>query len=69
MGKKNEWLNSYEKFLFSSETNLKPREALIETIDLQDDIEKLSNFNGKTNDWIDFVWFYLLSWDRMWITE
>jgi hypothetical protein len=37
-----------EKFIFfSSETNLKPREALVETIDIQDDPEKLSNFNGK----------------------
>ena len=31
----------------SRETNLKPREALIETIALEDDVEKLSNFNGR----------------------
>jgi hypothetical protein len=31
----------------SSETNLKPREAHEETIHVQDDPEKLSNFDGK----------------------
>jgi len=38
-----------KNFFFCSETNLKPREALVETVDLQDDVEQLSNFNGRTN--------------------
>jgi hypothetical protein len=36
-----------ESFFSPSETNLKPREALVETINIQDDPGKLSNFIGK----------------------
>lgn len=35
------------RITFYSETNLKPREPLIETIALQDDVRKLLNFNGE----------------------
>ncbi len=47
MGNHNHWLNIRKHFLFVSETNLKPREALEQTVDLENDLEKLSKFNGK----------------------
>ena len=39
-----------------SETNLKCRQALPETAELQDNIEQLSQFNG--NSITLFHWFY-----------
>ncbi len=47
MGNTIEVVESLKVLICSSETNLKPREALVETVNLQDDIEKLSNFDGR----------------------
>ena len=38
---------SDDSIVFIRETNLKPREALEITVGIQNDLEKLSNFNGK----------------------
>ena len=40
------WLNFY-LFLFSRETNLKVRQALVETAEMGDDVKLMGKFDGK----------------------